>query len=186
MFVGNVENADTFFKQAHDLVPQSAYVLAMSASYDLAGNRLGAALDHIEEACKRATKKTGALCYTIKARILDVKRDHYGRVEALQKAVEYDPNDMVARHQYGVALSRAGWPDRAIEQFSAIIDRERRRVPATMQLLMALKTRMINQRRLRRTDEVRRDLASVDEILSRYPHLAHEAKEFDEFREESA
>ncbi len=184
MFVGNIDNADMHFKQARDLAPQSAYIYAMSASYSLARNKVGTALEQIEEGCKRATKKTGALCYTIKARILDVERDRYGRVEALVKALEYDPEDMMTRHQYGVALSRAGRTEDAIKEFSIIINRNKDRAPATIQLLMALKTRMINLKRLKRMQEVVEDLAFVDEILKKYPHLTSEAKEFDEFREQ--
>jgi len=183
MFIGNVDSADLLFKQARDLAPQSAYIYAMSASYDLARNRIGLALKNVEQACKRATKKNGALCYTIKARILDVQRDRYGRADALVRALEYDPEDMVTRHQYGVALSRIGRTEDAIDQFNIIIERDKDKSPPTLQLLMAMKTRMINLKRLKRMGEVIEDLAFVDEIFKKYPHLANEAKEFDEFRE---
>jgi tetratricopeptide (TPR) repeat protein len=183
MFVGNVDNADMLFKQARDLAPQSAYVFVMSASYDLALNRVGQALDHIEYACKHATKKTGALCFIIKARILDVQRDHHGRIQALERAIEYDPGDSVTQHQYGVALSRAGNPEKAVAQFDMIVEREKDKAPPTMQLLVALKTRMINLRRLGRHEEVKRDLAWVDEMFAKYAHLATDAREFDDFRE---
>jgi tetratricopeptide (TPR) repeat protein len=183
MFVGNVDNADMLFKQARELAPQSAYIYAMSASYDLARNRIGQALQHIDEACKRATKKTGALCYTIKARILDIQRDRYGRLEALTKAIDYDPDDMTTRHQYGVALSRVGQSEDAIKEFTTIIDREKRKSPPTATFLMALKTRMINLRRLNREEEMRSDLEIVDTCFKKYPHLVREAQEFEEFRD---
>lgn len=183
MFAGNVDNADMLFKQARDLAPQNAYVFAMSASYDLARNRIGQALDHVEEACKRVTKRTGALCFIIKARILDIQRDRTGRLHALEKALEYDPDEPVTRHQYGVALSRAGNPEKAIEQFDRIIAKEKDKAPPTLQMLMAFKTRIINLKRLGHTTEAARDLARVDEMFRKYPHLAREAQEFDEFRE---
>jgi tetratricopeptide (TPR) repeat protein len=148
MFFGNVDNADLLFKQARELAPRCAYVYAMSASYELARNRIGNALNMAEQACTRANKKNGALCYTIKARILDVQRDRRGRAKALAKAVEYDPDDHVVRHQYGVALSRDQQTEEAIQQFTIIIDRERDRTPPPLQVLMALKTRMINLKRL--------------------------------------
>ena len=66
MFVGDVDNADLLFKQARELTPHSSYVLAMSASYELARNRVGNALEFVNKACNRANRKTGALCYTIK------------------------------------------------------------------------------------------------------------------------
>lgn len=183
MFAGNVDNADILFKQARDLAPQSAYVFAMSASYDLARNRIGQALDHIKEACRRATRKTGALCFIIKARILDIQRDRNGRLQALEKALEYEPDDPVMRHQYGVALSRAGNLEQAIAQFNMIIEKEKDKSPPPMQLLMAFKTRIINLKRLGRTAEAASDLVCVDQMFKKYPHLAREAQEFDEFRE---
>ncbi|MEE9586306.1 MAG: NB-ARC domain-containing protein, partial [Nitrososphaerales archaeon] len=183
MFVGNVDNADTLFKQARELVPHSAYVFAMSASYDLARNRIGLALQHIDKACKLTTKKTGALCYTIKARILDIQRDRYGRLEALVKAIDYDPDDMTTRHQYGVALSRVGRSEDAIKEFTTIIDREKCKSPPTASFLMALKTRMINLCRLGRKKEMRSDLEVADKCFRKYAHLAREAQQFEEFRE---
>ena len=143
----------------------------MSASYDLARNRIGAALDHIAEACKRATKKTGALCYTIKARVLDIQRDRSGRAAALLKALEYDPDDLITRHQYGVALSRAGQTKEAIEQFSIIIETEKSKIPPSDTLLMTLKTRIINLRRLGRKKEVEEDLGWVKDLFKSYPYL---------------
>lgn len=181
MFIGNTDTADTLFKQACDLAPQSAYVHALTASYHLARNRLGAALEQAHEACARSTKKTGALCYTIKARVLDIQRDRAGRVTALEKALEFDPEDAVTRHQYGVALSRAGRPEAAIEQFTKIIEKEKGNVFATAQMLMALKTRMINLKRLGRDIEFREDLALVSQLFVKNPHLSGEAEEFAEF-----
>ena len=184
IFFGNVDNADLLFKQARDVAPQSSYVYAMSASYELGRNRIGMALSYAEEACKRANKRTGALCYTIKARVLMAQRDWYGRVEALSKAVEYNPDDPVTRHQYGVALSRAGQAERAIEQFTRIIEEEKKRVPPTETLLMALKTRMINLKRLGRISELEEDKAYVKDILMKYRHLATQAHDFDEFMDD--
>jgi thioredoxin-like negative regulator of GroEL len=181
IFLGNVSNADILFKQARDTAPQSSYVYAMSASYELARNRIGDALSFIEIACSRAVKKTGALCYTIKAQIMDAQRHKNERVSALAKALEYAPEDQVIRHQYGVALSRAGNTETAISEFTAIIDAEKMKPTPTVQMLIALKTRMINLRRLDRDAELQRDRVTVMEIFKKYPHLAGEAYQFDEF-----
>ena len=183
MFVGNVDNADALFRQARELAPQSAYVYAMCASYELAQNRLGNALAYAEEGCRRANRRTGSLCYSIKARVLDVQHDNSGRAEALAKALEYDPNDMLTRHQYGVALSRAGRTEDAISQFTIIIDADKDKVPATTQLLMALKTRIINWKRLGKDNEVKRDMSIVSEVFKQNPHLTSQIGEFEEFRE---
>ena len=76
MFIGNTDSAELLFKQARELSPNSSYILAMSASYELARNRIGIALSFIEEACKRVNKKSGSLCYSIKARIFYAQRDN--------------------------------------------------------------------------------------------------------------
>lgn len=180
MFSGNVDGAELLFQQARDIAPQSAYVLAKSSSYELARNRVGVALDRVNEACKRATHKTGALCYSVKARIFEVQRDKKGRIMALEQALKFDPDDPVLMHQYGVALSRNGQEAAAVEQFSNIINIEEKRVPPRETLVMALTTRIINLKRLGRLDEARADIARAREIINLYPHLSHGASRLSE------
>jgi hypothetical protein len=184
MFSGNADTAEVLFEQARDLAPQSAYVHAKSAAYELARNRVGAALDRVRAACSRANAKTGALCYTVKARILDVQWDKQGRLDALSEALRYEPNDAVLRHQYGVALSRVGRAEDAIREFSEIVDEESKRVPPRETLIMSLTTRIINLARLGRTKEAREDLHTARELLARHPHLAHSAVRLDELEAE--
>lgn len=181
MFGGNAEGAEMLFKQARGLAPQSAYVLARAASYELARNRVGLALERAIEACNRSNKKTGALCFSVKARVLDVQRDKTGRVEALRKALEYDPEDTVLRHQYGVALSRAGLEREAIEQFSKIIEVEERRTPTRETLVMALTTRIINLQRIGLNSEADADIARARQIIIENPRLSHMSMKLDEF-----
>ncbi len=186
MFSGNADTAELLFQQARELAPQSAYVHAKSAAYELARNRVGAALDRIDEACRRATATTGALCYTIKARILDVQFNKSGRVDALAKALTYDSTDPFLRHQYGVALSRAGREEDAIREFSRIIDEESKRIPPRETLVMSLTTRIINLKRLGRTEEARKDLRDARNLLARHPHLTHALGRLDELEAELA
>lgn len=186
MFSGNADSAELLFQQARDLAPQSAYVHAKSAAYELARNRVGAALDRVNEACSRATAKTGALCYTIKARIFDVQWNKSGRVEALEKALSYDPEDPFLRHQYGVALSRIGREEDAVREFTRIINKETQKVPPRETLIMAITTRIINLSRLGRKDEAREDLRVARELLVRHPHLKTAAGRLDDLEAEIA
>jgi len=156
----------------------------MSASYELANHRVGVAKNLAQEACRRANKKTGALCYTILARVFDEERDRGGRVVALEKALQYDPSDVILRHQYGVALSRAAQEDLAIVEFTKIIDAEINRVPVRSQLLMALKTRIINLRRRGRIEEAKRDLDLAKELIARHKHLYVEARHIADLEDE--
>jgi tetratricopeptide (TPR) repeat protein len=171
MFAGNAEGAEVLFSQARDMAPQSAYVLSRSASYELARNRVGVALERATEACARATKRTGALAFSVKARILDVQRDRGARLEALEKALSFDPEDMVLRHQYGVALSRVGLEAEAIKEFTRIIDVEKTRIPPRDTLVMAYNTRIINLRRLNRAEEANADIERVRALVTEHPSL---------------
>jgi tetratricopeptide (TPR) repeat protein len=183
MFAGNTDRADEIFKQARDLAPNSGYVYAMSASYELARNRVGLALQYAEAACDLATKREAALCHMILARVLRVQGDKAGRVRAIEKALGYDPDDVIVRHQYGVALSWAGRTQEAIAQFDRIIEQEKARVPLTETLLMAIKTRVINLRRLGRNEEAERDIRFAEDVLTSNPHLQHQARHIYELKE---
>jgi tetratricopeptide (TPR) repeat protein len=184
VFAGNYDQAKELLQQARDLAPQSAYVHAMSASYELTRKRLGAALDHISEACRRATATTGSLCYTIKAHIFDEQRDRAETVRAFAKALEYDPGDVILRHQYGVALSRAGQTQEAIDEFTAIIEAERVKKPPRETLVMALTTRIMNLRRLGRETEAIEDIALARRILEANPALQRSAIRLNELIDE--
>lgn len=186
MFSGNPEGAELLFAQARDLAPQSAYVFARNASFELARGRVGVALEYANEACTRATRKIAALCHSVKARILDVQHDKVGRLEALEKALSFDPDDAVLRHQYGVTLSRLRREREAVEQFSKIISSEESRVPPRDTLIMALATRIINLKRLGRIDEANADIRRARELIKQYPFLSHAANKIDELDMETA
>lgn len=69
----------------------------------------------------------------------------------------------------------------AVEQFTLIISSEESRVPPRETLVMALTTRIINLRRLGRTDEAMEDLQRARGLVAQYPHLARAAKKLEEF-----
>ena len=184
-FSGNADSADAFFKQAKELAPQSSYVYAMSASYQLARNRIGLALKDINMACNLANKKTGSLCYVIKARALSIQKDKNGCVDSLKMALDYEPGNAINRHQYGVALSKANRPNEAIEQFSKIIDQEIKKEVPTETLMIAVRTRIINLRRLKKYNEAEEDLGFANKLIGKYPHLKNHAWHFREFENAS-
>jgi len=170
-FSGNLEGARDLFGQARDLAPNSAYVFAMSANFELAAGRIGVAQRFADLACKYATKRTGSLAWGVRARVSDMERDRPGQVSSLRKALEFDPQDHILRHQLGVALSRAKDSAGAINEFTRIIDSELAAEIPSETLLMALKTRIINLRRLGREADATEDLALAHQLLDRHPHL---------------
>jgi len=183
MFAGHVENAALMFRRARELAPQSSYVLAMNASFELARMETDLARQFADEACRRADRRTGALAYSVEAQIRDALRDRPGRIRALAKALEFDPTDVVLRHQYGVALSLAGDTEGAIEQFSLIIAEEEKRSTPRETLLIALKTRIINLRRIGDRTRAAQDLERAKELVARYRHLQGQASQIAELEE---
>lgn len=181
MFSGNIENAENHFREARDLAPNSAYVYAMTASFELGRNRIGQAMEKIETALKFKTKKTSSLCYAIKARIHQAQRDYKNQIVSLHHAVESSPEDHYIRHQYGVALSKNRQTKEAIEQFTIIIEQENAKEYPTTALMYALKTRLINLQRLGKTDDFNRDKQHVERLIREFPHLGEYAPTFAEF-----
>ncbi|MFI2286442.1 NB-ARC domain-containing protein [Streptomyces niveus] len=182
-FSGNFEAADDLFKQAREIAPTSSFVLAMSSSYELARGRMGQAKGFADAACSRATRLTGSLAYSTKARVCAAQRDNSGRVAALNRALKYAPGDVVLRHQYGVALSRSGQTRSAIDQFTKIIDTETPRAMPSESLVMALKTRIINYRRLGELEMAADDLAFAKSLLRDHPHLSGQSHHIAELEE---
>ncbi|MEV6289421.1 RNA-binding domain-containing protein [Streptomyces sp. NPDC051896] len=182
-FSGNFEAADDLFKQAREVAPTNSYVLAMSSSYELARGHIGRAKGFADAACARATRLTGSLAYSTKARVCAAQRDNSGRINALKRALEYAPDDVVLRHQYGVALSRSGQTREAIDQFTRIVDVETLRTVPSESLVMALKTRVINYRRLGEHHLATEDLAFAKSLLRDHPHLAGQSHHIAELEE---
>jgi len=106
------------------------------------------------------------------------------RAAILCRRLSYEPNDAFLRHQYGVALSRVGREEDAISEFTAIVDDESKRVPPRETLIMSSTTRIINLKRLGRTEEARQDLRTARELLERHPHLSHSTMRLDELEAE--
>lgn len=175
LFAGNLETAENLFRRAREIAPNSAYVLAMSSSHELALNHTGQALEFAREAGKLATRKTGALVHKVLARVLAKAHDKSGRIEALKRALEYDRADVVTKHQLGVALSSAGKTEDAVNVFSEIIGSEAQKPVASDTLLMAYHTRVINYRRLGMKDEADQDLQIAKDLIAQYPHLQRHA-----------
>jgi len=180
-FMGNYDNADSLFKEALDLIPQSSYVNALRASYELTRNNIARAQYFIAEAIKRITPATGALCYVIKSKILEVEHRWDDRIACLKKATEFDPNDNVVRHQYGVALSKNGKSEDAINEFNHIISKESKKDIPSKQLMLALKTRMLNYNRLGMLEKLEDDKKMVLGFIDQFPHLSEEIEYFSEF-----
>ncbi|MDX5461244.1 RNA-binding domain-containing protein [Micromonospora tulbaghiae] len=179
-FSGDLEKAGDSFGQARALSPNSSYVFAMSANFELAAKRIGQAQKFVQVALKYVTKSTGSMVWGVQARVYDAERNRNGQIHALRKALQYSPGDNVLRHQLGVALSRSRESAEAVVEFTKIVDSELAAELPSETLLMALKTRIINLRRLGRDDEANEDLALAHQILAKFPHLQGQADHINE------
>jgi hypothetical protein len=186
VFAGRLESAKAIFHEARALAPTSAYVLAMFSSFELNRGQKRAAEDLIVDACNRANSSVAALCYTIKARVMQALGRPTERLAALETAIKHSPADVVLRHQYGVALSQARREVEAVKVFTEIISSELQLTPPSPTLLMALTTRIINLRRLRRLSEADDDIRLGLNLAQRYPHLSGTAERIRRFASESS
>lgn len=182
--MSRTDSADSLFQQAVDLTPQSSYINTLRASYELNRNNLEAAQIFINEAKKRLhnhNKLTASFCYTIMAKIYEVKKEWSKRLTCLQKASEYDLDNDIILHQYGVALSLDGQFQEAIKKFDIIIEKEIRKLTPSKQLMLAIKTRMLNYQKLGETEKLNRDIDTVTKLFDSHPHLSNEIEHFREF-----
>ena len=93
--------------------------------------------------------------------------------------MEFNLDDNVLRHKYGVALSRLGKTREAIDQFSMIIDSEVNKAPARDQVLIALSTRILNYERMGRSHEANADKELAKKIISENEHLKSYRHDFE-------
>jgi len=171
-FAGNRDLAESLFSQSRDLAPASAYVLCQVALFELQRGDLRAAEAAVGSACSAAAnKKLKAYCFSIKASVLEKKGDRPGQLGALRTSVDHDASDIIGRHRYGVALSRAGEHLPAIEQFTWIIESElpKRYPPET--LMMALVTRARSYARVGEESAARADLDLARELMAKHVHF---------------
>lgn len=176
-FSGNEEIAETLYQQARDLAPSSAYVLCQAGAFELQRRNLRAAEDLVEKACEQArNKRLRGYCYSARARVMEAKGAKNEALRSLETSLVNDPNDVIARHRYGVSLSKAGDTDGAIKQFSWIIDRELKRKYPPETLMMALVTRAVNWHRLGDDAKAREDVELGKRLMEKHSYLQGSAR----------
>ncbi|HPH40205.1 MAG TPA: NB-ARC domain-containing protein [Candidatus Fermentibacter daniensis] len=119
------DGATEYYKQALDLNPNSVYALVSCALFMAELGRYSEALELVVKASKHCTKKSGFYVYFNMAKLYDQLRERPNRAIALRKALEYEPNNIIARHSLGVAISQMGNYTEAIQVFESIISEER-------------------------------------------------------------
>lgn len=185
MFSGNTLAAEMLFKQAYDFAPNSAFIISKYAIFELNRNRIHDATEKIKEACQRCNKKNGAFCYSVLARIYEAQGNYSGKIDALTRALEFEPENTILRHQFGVSLSKNGKWREAVEQFNIIINIEKEFEPPRDTLILALTTRIINLRRLADKVALKDDIQLVRDLLQKYPYLKNSSYRLEEIIDET-
>lgn len=168
---GNQDGAEMLYAQARELAPASSYVLAMSAGFEISRHRVGFAIGFAQEACKRASKKTGKLCNLTLARALEIQNDKNGALGAIERALEYDEKDVGLRFRYARLLWQVRRLEKAVLELTNVIEVEKKEDPARQLLLDAYRLRIICYTKQGQNDAADRDVESAKEVLRRNPHL---------------
>lgn len=174
------DEAERLYQMALQEDPRSVYVLVNYGMLKFNEGQVGEATRLLEEAAQRCTKRTGFLVHFNLGRVYDSVRDRERAAQALRRALEYQPTHVVARHQYGVVLSRLGKTDDAIGVFDALISGElARSTGPTETLLYAYRGKIITLRKAQRSVEAEETRAEAHSVVATWPWLAEKAKDLD-------
>lgn len=120
----------------------------------------------------KVNKRIGFYFYFNFAKVYGEQRDWPNRVRCLRAALKYEPNQIMARHSLGVALGRMNEHEEAIKVFDGIIEHElERAIGPTDSLVIALRTKIISLRRMKKVKTARAAIDDVLQRLDKYPGL---------------
>jgi tetratricopeptide (TPR) repeat protein len=167
----NYSEAERLYQRALKVDPRSVYVLVQYALLKLSIGEIGHAIDLMEEATSRCDRRTGFFVYYNFSKVYDETRDRHNVERCLRKALEYNPEHPIARHQLGVVISRLGRFEEAIQIFDDLISDELKRSRPSDTLVYAYKTKLINLEKAKRESEIPTVLEEAKEEINKWPHL---------------
>ena len=134
--------------------------------------QIGEAISLIEKANMYANKSNGFfICYNL-SQVYDVIKERIKVEQYLRKALEYQPEHLIARHQLGVVISRLGKYDEAIEIFDKLIEDELARESGpTDTLVYTYRTKIISLAKKKQTEKAKAVLKEAVLELEKWPHL---------------
>lgn len=174
----NYDEAERLFQAALEVDPRSVYVLVNYGLLKQEIGQVGKAIELMNTAAQRCNKKNGFFVFFNLSRVYDSIRDRKKVEESLRQALNYDPNQIAAKHQLGVVLSRLGKFDEAVTIFDQLIADQLSRVGGpTDTLLYTYKTKIINYEKARRFKDAKATQEAALKEISKWPHLARRAYE---------
>lgn len=164
--------ARQYFKQSIELEPRSVYALVSYGVFEMNLGNSGEAIDLIKRATQYCSKGTGYYVYFSLARVYDSVRDRQNRVKCLRKALDYEPENVIARHSLGVALSQSGKHTEALNIFDKIIEDELSRAEGPGDSLgYAYQTKVITLRHAKQHEEARNVLQEAITVMSNLNYM---------------
>ncbi|NPV75966.1 MAG: hypothetical protein HPY59_06265 [Anaerolineae bacterium] len=162
------QEAEEYYRQALDIDPYSIYTLVSYGKFKANLFEYESAIDLINRALARVTKKSAFYVYYNLADVYGQMKEWRLKIKYLKEAIKYQTDTpaylfTMAQHSLGVALGKTGNHIEAIQNFDEIINREFSRGYLSKSLVVAARTKKIS---LDRTNpEISRGF--LDELIER-------------------
>lgn len=176
----NYDEAERLFREAIGIDPRSTYVLVSYGQFKRDIGQVGEAIRLIEEASSRCNRHTGFFVYHNLSKVYDDIRNREQVERCLRKALEYQPTNIIARHQLGVVVSRLGKYNEANAIFDELISDQLSRSYPLDTLVISYKSKIINLRKAGRIKEAQDAYKAALSQIKQHPHLASRAHELHE------
>lgn len=168
----NYVEAESLYKEALGIDPRSAYVLVNYAIFKRDIDQISEAVELLNKATKYINKFNGFFVYYNFAQVYDKIRNRQKVEYYLRKALEYQHDHHIARHQLGVVVSRLGRYDEALIIFDELINDELSYENGpTETLIYTYNTKMITLIRSGKRDEAEKLLENARLELKKWPYL---------------
>ncbi len=168
----NYAEAEKLYKDALSIDPRSVYVLVNYAIFKRDIDQISEAVDLLDTAASYITKVNAFLVYYNYAQVYDKVRNRQKVEHYLRKALDYQPNHHIARHQLGVVVSRLGRYNTALAIFDELIKEELAYENGpTETLIYTYNTKMITLIKSKQSGRAREVLEEAKIELKKWPYL---------------
>lgn len=172
------QEAEEYYQQALDIDPHSIYTLVSFGKFKANLFEYESAIDLINRALARVTKKSAFFIYYNLADVYGQMKEWRLKIKYLKEAMNYQEDTpsylfTMAQHSLGVALGKMGNHTEAIQNFDEIINREFSRGYLSKSLVVAARTKKISLERT--TPGTSRGF--LDELIERCKKCNNNAEE---------
>lgn len=117
---GDQENARSYLMKSAEIQPNNSEVLAELSLLSERSGDLDGAIKQVQSAMEKMGEDSGLLLRY--ARLLSAKGDHGDAMQVVANVVQNEPDNVEARKEMAGLYQKTGEPDRAWQEYSAIID----------------------------------------------------------------